>query len=116
MKNNILQKELSNILGDRFTTSESIRKNYSHGEDIFDPVLSQAVVFPNNNEEISKIIKICNKNKIPLIPFGTGTSLEGNVIGNENGITLSLEKMNKVLSINEDDFDCKHEYDDELSI
>ena len=53
----ILQKELLDILGDRFSESESVRTNYSHGEDIFDPVLPQAVVFPNNNEEISKIVK-----------------------------------------------------------
>ena len=60
MKSDILQKELLNILGDRFSESESVRTNYSHGEDIFDPVLPQAVVFPNNNEEISKIVKLCN--------------------------------------------------------
>ena len=41
------------------------------------------------------------------MPFGTGTSLEGNVVGNENGITISLEKMNKVLSVNAEDFDCR---------
>ena len=52
IKNNILQKELTTILGDRISTAESTRLNYSHGEDVFDPVLSQSVVFPNNNEEI----------------------------------------------------------------
>ena len=82
MKNTILQKELSNILGERLTISESIRTNYSRGEDIFDPVLSQAVVFPNDTEEVSKITKLCNKFKTPIIPFGTGTSLEGHVLGN----------------------------------
>ena len=41
------------------------------------------------------------------MPFGTGTSLEGHVVGNENGITISLEKMNKVLSVNGNDFDCR---------
>ncbi len=107
MKNKILQKELVLILGERFCTSESVRINYSHGEDVFDPVLSQAVVFPNTNEEISKIVKICNKYRIPIIPFGTGTSLEGHVLGNNNGITVSLEKMNKIISIHSEDFDCR---------
>jgi D-lactate dehydrogenase (cytochrome) len=107
MKNNILQKELTTILGDRISTAESTRLNYSHGEDVFDPVLSQSVVFPNNNEEISKILKLCNKFKTPVIPFGTGTSLEGHVLGNEDGITMSLENMNKILSINAEDFDCR---------
>ena len=105
MKSDILQKELLNILGDRFSESESVRTNYSRGEDIFDPVLPQAVVFPNNNEEISKIVKLCNDNDVPITPFGTGTSLEGHALGNQNGITISLENMDKILKINEEDFD-----------
>ena len=107
MKNDLLQKKLITILGDRFSSSESTRLNYSHGEDVFDPVLSQAVVFPNSNEEISQIVKLCNQHKVPIVPFGTGTSLEGHVVGNEDGITLSLENMNKVLEINTEDFDCR---------
>ena len=107
MKNDLLQKELIAILGDRFSSSESTCLNYSHGEDVFDPVLSQAVVFPNSNEEISQIVKLCNQHKVPIVPFGTGTSLEGHVVGNEDGITLSLENMNKVLEINTEDFDCR---------
>ena len=72
-----LQKELESLLGDRFSTSNSKISNYARGEDIFDPVLPQAVAFPNTNEEISSIVKLCNKNLIPIVPFGTGTSLEG---------------------------------------
>jgi len=107
MKNTILQKKLVSILGDRFITNESTRLNYSRGEDIFDPILSQAVIFPNTNEELSKILKLCDQHKVPIIPFGTGTSLEGHVLGNENGITVSLENMNKILEINSEDFDCR---------
>jgi D-lactate dehydrogenase (cytochrome) len=50
---------------------------------------------------------LCNEHKIPVVPFGTGTSLEGNVVGNEKGITICLEKMNKILSVNVEDFDCR---------
>jgi D-lactate dehydrogenase (cytochrome) len=107
MENNILQTELSNLLKDRFSVSESTRANYARGEDTYDPVLSQAVVFPESNEEVSKILKLCNDHKIPVVPFGTGTSLEGNVLGNKNGITISLEKMNKILNVNASDFDCR---------
>ena len=49
----------------------------------------------------------CNEHKVPVVPFGTGTSLEGNVVGNDKGITICLEKMNKVLSVNAEDFDCR---------
>ena len=105
--NEVLQDELKKILNGRFSQSESTRANYARGEDTYDPVLSKAVVFPETNEEVSKILKLCNEHKIPVVPFGTGTSLEGNVVGNENGITISLEKMNKVLSVNAEDFDCR---------
>ena len=105
--NEQVQAELKKIFNGRFSTSESTRANYARGEDTYDPVLSEAVVFPETNEEVSKILKLCNEHKIPVVPFGTGTSLEGNVVGNENGITISLEKMNKVLSVNAEDFDCR---------
>ena len=105
--NEQIQKELKTIFNGRFSMSESTRANYARGEDTYDPVLSKAVVFPETNDEVSKILKLCNEHKIPVVPFGTGTSLEGNVVGNENGITISLEKMNKVLSVNASDFDCR---------
>ena len=53
------------------------------------------------------MLRLCNEHKIPVVPFGTGTSLEGNVVGNEKGITICLEKMNKILSVNVEDFDCR---------
>jgi len=105
--NEILKKELTEILKERFSLSESTRANYARGEDTYDPVLSQAVVFPETNEEVSKILKMCNTHKVPVVPFGTGTSLEGHAVGNLNGITISLEKMNKVLTVNASDFDCR---------
>ena len=107
MKSESLQNDLKILLSERFSISSSVRNNYAGGEDVFDPVLPEAVVFPENNEEISTIVKLCNKYNTPIIAFGTGTSLEGNVVGNLNGITMSLEKMNKVISINEEDFDCR---------
>ena len=107
MENTALQTELTKLLKQRFSESESTRSNYARGEDTFDPVLSQAVVFPETNEEVSKILKMCNDHKVPVVPFGTGTSLEGHAVGNKNGITISLEKMNKVLSVNANDFDCR---------
>jgi len=105
--NDQVQSELKKIFNGRFSTSVSTRTNYARGEDTYDPVLSKAVVFPETNEEVSKILKLCNEHKVPVVPFGTGTSLEGNVVGNDKGITISLEKMNKVLNVNVEDFDCR---------
>ncbi len=105
--NQQVEIELKNLLNSRYSTSESARGNYARGEDTYDPILSKAVVFPETNEEVSKILKLCNEHKIPVVPYGTGTSLEGNVVGNEDGITICLEKMNKILSVNPEDFDCR---------
>ena len=105
--NDQVQAEFKKIFNGRFSTSISTRTNYARGEDTYDPILSKAVVFPETNEEVSKILTLCNKHKIPVVPFGTGTSLEGNVVGNDKGITISLEKMNKILTVNADDFDCR---------
>ena len=105
--NEQVQAQFKKIFNGRFSTSESTRANYARGEDTYDPVLSKAVVFPETNEEVSKVLRLCNEHKIPVVPFGTGTSLEGNVVGNEKGITICLEKMNKILSVNVEDFDCR---------
>jgi len=109
MKKNLLDYELSTLLLDRYSTSKSTRSNYAKGEDIFDPILPLGVAFPETNEEVSQIVKICNNHSVPLIPFGTGTSLEGHVLGNEKGITVSLEKLNKIIEVNYEDFDCRVE-------
>ena len=107
MKNNVLQKELIDLLEDRFTTSESVLVNFSKGEDAYDPINPQAVVFPDSNEELSKILQLCNAHGTPVVPYGTGTSLEGHAVGNADGITISLEKFDKILKVNAEDFDCR---------
>jgi D-lactate dehydrogenase (cytochrome) len=107
MKNTVLQKELIDLLGERFTISDSVLVNFSKGEDAYDPVSPQAVVFPNSNEELSKVLKLCNEHKTPVVPYGTGTSLEGHAVGNAEGITISLEKFDKILEVNAEDFDCR---------
>ena len=109
MKNSVLQNELENLFGDKCSFSESVRQNYSKGEDVYDPVVPEAVIFPETNEEISSIVKLCNKYKTPIVPFGTGTSLEGSALGIKNGISISLEKMNRILETNVEDFDCRVE-------
>ena len=102
-----LLDNLKELLKERISFSESVRNNHAKGEDAYDPVLPKAVLFPNNNDELSKILKICNEYKVPVTAYGTGTSLEGHVVGNDKGFTISLENFNKIIAINEDDFDCR---------
>ena len=60
-----------------------------------------------NNEEVAEIVRICVQHKKPVIPFGTGTSLEGHVAAIQAGICLDLSGMNQVLEVNENDLDCR---------
>ena len=102
-----LLDNLKELLQERISFSESVRNNHAKGEDAYDPILPRAVLFPNNNKELSKILKICNEFKVPVTAYGTGTSLEGHVVGNDEGFTISMENFNKIISINETDFDCR---------
>jgi len=98
--------QIKSLLGERFSTVKVVRENYSKGEDVFDPILPFGVVFPKTTEEVSEILKLCNSFSIPVVPFGAGTSLEGQVVGNDKGITISLENLNQILEVNSADFDC----------
>lgn len=100
--------KLENFFGERFVTSESVRKQHSYDESWHIPNnLPDAVVFPETALEVSKIISFANEEGIPVIPFGAGTSLEGQVHALNGGITINSVNMNKITEVNLDDMDCK---------
>ncbi|MGH9704921.1 MAG: FAD-binding oxidoreductase, partial [Candidatus Acidiferrales bacterium] len=78
--------ELNSLLGTRSTTVEAIRDHHSHGESYHAPAPPDVVCFPHSNAEVSEIVKISAKYCLPIIPFGAGTSLEGNVNAIRGGI------------------------------
>ena len=100
-------KELQRLLGERLSFSESVREQHGHDESFHASVPPEAVVFVESNEEVAEIVRICVQHKKPVIPFGTGTSLEGHVAALQGGICLDLSGMNQVLEINENDLDCR---------
>mgnify|MGYP000176645719 CR=1 FL=1 len=100
--------ELENLFGDRLVTSESVRSQHSHDESWHIPEnLPDAVIFPETSNEVSRIISFAFKNNIPVIPFGTGTALEGHVHAVNGGITIDSRNMNKVIQVNMEDMDCR---------
>ena len=101
-------KELEDFFGDRLTTSKSIRLQHSHDESWHIPSnIPDAIVFPETTEEVSKIIQFAYKNKTPVIPFGTGTALEGHVHAVNKGITINSSNMNRIIEVNNADMDCR---------
>lgn len=97
-------KELTALLDDkRVSTNETIIRQHSEDESYLDPSEPDVVVFPENTQEVSEIVKIANKYNIPVTPFGIGSSLEGNVIPYQGGISVDFSLMNKILKISEND-------------
>ena len=93
--------------GERTVTTHAVREHHSHGEGMQDAGLPDVVVFPETNEEIASILKLCNQARIPVIAYGTGTSLEGHLKALYGGVCLDLSRMAKVLEINAEDLDCR---------
>ncbi len=97
------------FMGDRITTSTGLREHHSHGQDTQPPVLPDAVAFVETSEEAGRLLALCNSGGIPVVPYGTGTSLEGHVTPVRGGISLDLTRMTRVLEINQADMDCRIE-------
>ena len=97
--------ELAALLGDRLTTSAAIRERHGTGETYHASRPPDAVVFPHSTEEVSESVKVCARYRVPMVAFGVGTSVEGNVCALEGGVTLDMGQMNDVVRVSQDDLD-----------
>ena len=100
-------QELQKLLGERLSISNSVREHHGRDESFHASAPPEAVAFVENNEEVAEIVRICVRHQKPIIPFGTGTSLEGHVAALHGGVCLDVSGMNKVLEVNENDLDCR---------
>ena len=100
-------QELQKFLGERLSLSKSVREQHGQDESFHASAPPEAVAFAESNEEVAEIVQICVKHKKPIIPFGTGTSLEGHVAALYGGICLDISGMNQILEVNENDLDCR---------
>jgi len=98
--------QLQEWLGSRLSVSEAVREQHSHGEASGRPYPPDAVVWPENTEEVSRIVATCSSHAVPVIAFGAGTSLEGHVSAPYGGICIDLSRMNQVLEVRQEDADC----------
>jgi D-lactate dehydrogenase (cytochrome) len=97
--------ELRAILGDRLTTADAVREQHGRDESPLPPALPDAVAFPRSTAEVAAIVKVCAGARLPLIPFGAGTSLEGHVLATSGGLSLDLTEMNQIVRLSVDDLD-----------
>jgi D-lactate dehydrogenase (cytochrome) len=100
-------RRLHNLLGDRLSTSVAVREQ--HGKDLTwnEGAPPDAVAFVKSTEEVQVIVKVCADLRVPVIPFGTGTSLEGHFTAPYGGISVDVSGMNAVLEVNPEDMDCR---------
>ena len=96
---------LTATFGTRLITSMAVRAQHGAGESWLSPMLPDAVVMAETTQEVSDLLRHCTAHGIPVIPFGAGSSLEGQVLAPQGGISLDLSAMNTVLSVHEDDMD-----------
>lgn len=101
-----LLDELQALFGDRLKLGDAVRLQHGSSESHFEPVLPDAVVFAHSTEEVVALVKACVAHQVPLIPFGAGTSIEGNTTPVRGGITLNLSEMTRIVEVNAEDFDC----------
>ena len=98
--------ELKLLFGDRLTTAAAVREQHGALESWLPPAPPEAVLFVNSTEEVSQALAICNRHGAPVIPFGAGSSIEGQVLAPHGGISFDLTGMDAILAINGEDMDC----------
>ena len=109
LKNSTTQTiaRIRDFLGTRLSTADAVREQ--HGKDqTWNPgAPPDAVAFVQTTSEVRKIVNICAEHQVPVIAYGTGTSLEGHFTAIHGGITIDLSGMNAILQVNAEDMDCR---------
>ncbi|MWD25985.1 FAD-binding protein [Aquicoccus sp. SCR17] len=98
--------DLRALLGERLSTGPSILDEHGRDEAYTPPQRPDAVAFPESTAEVSTIVKICARHGLPVIPYGTGTSLEGQIVPVSGGLSLDMSRMNKVIEVHDKDLDA----------
>jgi D-lactate dehydrogenase (cytochrome) len=101
-----LEDRLAGLLGTRFSTSRALLEQHGHSETHHRSLPPDAVVFPRTNEEVAAIVRACAEHAVAIVPFGAGTSVEGNFAAVQGGVCVDMSEMNQVLAVHQSDLDC----------
>ena len=102
----IVGQTLCEQFGERFTTNAQILLQHGRSEFHHGAHLPDGVVLARSTEEVAAVVALCAEHRVSIVPFGAGTSVEGNATPVRGGISLDLSEMNQILQVNRDDFDC----------
>jgi len=92
--------------GNRLVTARAVREQHANTTTWIPNEPPDAVVFPQSTEDVQDIVRICAAHRLPVIPFGVGTSLEGHVNAPLGGVSIDFRDMNRVLAVHAEDLDC----------
>ena len=98
--------ELAAGFGNRLVTSTAVREQHANTTTWVENEPADAVVFPQTTQDVQQIVRICAAHGVPVIAFGTGTSLEGQVNAPQGGVCIDMRDMNRVLAVHAEDLDC----------
>jgi D-lactate dehydrogenase (cytochrome) len=99
-------ESLAARFGNHLITSQAVRDQHAHTTTWIAPQPPDAVVMAQSAADIQDAVRICAQYKVPVIAFGTGSSLEGQVNAPLGGICIDTREMNRILAVNPDDLDC----------
>ncbi len=105
MTNTAALNALEDLLKKRLSRSKSDRELHGRSESHFPTLPPDAVAYVESTEEVQQIMRICSEHSLPVIGWGTGTSLEGHTSAPRGGLSVDFSLMNKVLHINPSDMD-----------
>ena len=97
---------LKAAFGDRFQTGAALREQHGHTTTYLCNQPPDGVVFAETTSDVATVVRLCGEHKVPIVPFGVGSSLEGQVNAPFGGVSLDLSRMNAVVSVNAEDMDC----------
>ena len=100
-----LLARLRDRFGDRVSTGAAVREHHSRGESHHHAVLPELVVFPSSTEDVQAIVVACAAHRVPMTPFGAGSSLEGHVIPLRGGVSVDLTRMTRIVRLSVEDLD-----------
>jgi D-lactate dehydrogenase (cytochrome) len=92
--------------GNRLVTSRAVREQHANTTTWVAGTPPDAVVFARSTDDVQAAVHICAEHRLPVIPFGTGTSFEGQVNAPCGGLSIDLKDMNRIIAVNNEDFDC----------
>ncbi|TXI18638.1 MAG: FAD-binding protein [Roseateles sp.] len=98
-----LLQALQQALGERCSTAQALREQHGRDESVFDVPPPQAVVFAESEAEVAQVVALCAQHRVPVIPYGAGSSLEGHLLAVQGGISLDVSRMNRVLRVDAQD-------------